>query len=414
MSKRTLSMFLAASLATTVLSGCSSGEQETVVSDTEVKTVEAVPVVKQAVQRTLVVSGTLEPWEETLVSFELGGRVLRLGKEQGDTVKEGEALGKLEDNDYQLQVQRAQTGVAQAEAGLSKVTSGAREQEIKQAELALDKAQINADKAQDDLKKMEQLYQQGAIPKDTWENAHLRVEIALKDVESAQTALSLAREGARKEDIAQTESLYQQQVIQKQQAVLALKKTTLVSPVSGTVIAKLVNEGQLVSGGTPVYRVGNVNQLKVILPVPDREIALWQPGAAVKLKLYEQERIGKVSKIYPSTNSGTGTVGVEVEVDNADRKWLVGQVITATYEIKGKEGLFVPVASVIRTGGEKPYVFLVKGKQAVKTEVETGQLAQGQLEILSGIEAGQTVVSKGADRLFDADAIEVLGGGETK
>ncbi|RXT01127.1 efflux RND transporter periplasmic adaptor subunit [Ammoniphilus sp. CFH 90114] len=414
MRNSTLTILLAATLTTTVLSGCSLGAKEAMVAEAEVKTVEAAPVSKQAIQRTLVVSGTLEPVEETLISFEIGGRITGLSKEQGDAVRAGEVLGKLEDQDYQLQVQRAQTGVAQAEAGLAKVNSGAREQEIKQAQLLVEKAQLNADKAQDDLKKIEELYQHGAVAKDTWENATLRVEIALKDLETAQNSLALTQEGARKEDIDQTQSLYQQQIVQKQQAELTLKKTTLVSSSTGTVIAKLVNEGQLVSGGTPVYRVGNVNQLKVILPVPDREISLWQIGAEVTIKLYDQERKGKVSKIYPSTNAGTGTVGVEVLVDNSDRKWLVGQVVTGSYEMKGKEGLFVPVASVIRTGGDKPYVFIVEGDKAVKTEVVIGQLVDGKLEILSGLQEGQMVVSKGADRLFDEDAIEVRAGGEQK
>ncbi|WP_134702504.1 efflux RND transporter periplasmic adaptor subunit [Ammoniphilus sp. YIM 78166] len=409
MKNRLMQGILVSILAVSLTTGCSLGAKEALVAEAEVKTVEALPVAKHTIQRTLVASGTLEPVEETLISFELGGRIIRLNKEQGDQVKAGEVLGKLEDQDYKLQVERATTGVAQAQAGLEKVSSGAREQELTQARLLVEKAQMNADKAQEDLVKMEELYLNGAIPKDTWENATLRAQVAIKDVEAARATLSLAEEGARKEDISQTESIVQQQVIQKQQAELALKKTTLVSPVGGTVIGKMVNQGQLVGGGTPAYRIGNVKQLKVVLPVPDREISLWQPGSSVTLKLYDQERKGTVSKNYPSTNAGTGTVGVEVLVDNADGKWIVGQVVTGSYEIKGKEGLFVPVASVIRTGGENPHVFVVEGERVVKTEVEIGQLAIDKLEIISGLQVGQSIVVKGVDRLFDGDAIEVRG-----
>ncbi len=414
MKRKSIYHLLSILTAGSLLSGCAAKGEEITLANADVKVVEATTTQIQTMNRILELSGSLEPMEDTLVSFEVGGRILQLNKEEGDSVKAGEILGKLDDADYKLQVQKAGTAVEQAQATLAKVQNGARQQELTQAQLLVDKAQVNNQKAQDDLKKMEQLYQNGAISKDTWENAQIRAEMAGKDLETTQASLSLAQAGARQEDKIQTSALYEQMVIQKEQAELAQQKASLQSPMTGTIIAKLASMGQLTGAGNPVYRVGRMDQLKAVLPVPDRDVSLWKIGDKIDVVLYGDKRIGTVQKVYPSTNAGTGTVGVEVVIDNADQKWLVGQVVRATHQIQNGKGLFVPVEAVVRSGGEKPFVFVVQNKKAIKTEVEIGQLRNNRLEIQAGLKEGQSLVTKGADRLFDGDAIEVVDGGKSK
>lgn len=414
MKRKSIYFVLSILTAGSLLAGCAVKGEEATLANAEVKVVETTTTQVQTINQILELSGTLEPVEDTLVSFEVGGRVLQLNKEEGDSVKAGEMLGKLDDADYKLQVQKAGTAVEQAQATLEKLQNGARQEELTQAQLLVEKAQVNEQKAQDDLKKMEQLYQSGAISKDVWENAQVRAEVAAKDLETAKTSLSLAQAGARQEDKTQTSALLEQMVIQKEQAVLSQQKTSLLSPITGTIITKIASVGELTSAGNPVYRVGRIDQLKVVLPVPDRDVSLWKIGSKVDIALYGEKRAGTVQKIYPSTNAGTGTVGVEVVVDNSDKKWLAGQVVKATHRISNGKGLFVPVEAVVRMGGEKPYVFVIQEGKAVKTEVEIGQLRDNQLEIVSGLKEGQSIVSKGADRLFDGDALEVVEGGGSK
>ncbi|MCI1093108.1 efflux RND transporter periplasmic adaptor subunit, partial [Stenotrophomonas maltophilia] len=99
---------------------------------------------------------------------------------------------------------------------------------------------------------------------------------------------------------------YNQAVIAKEVAATTLAKTQLRAPINGTIIAKLSSTGTMVSAGTPVYQVGNIDTLKVVLPVPDREISAWKEGETVSLDLYGQKRDGKVVKIFPATNQSTG------------------------------------------------------------------------------------------------------------
>ncbi|HJV46082.1 MAG TPA: efflux RND transporter periplasmic adaptor subunit [Bacillota bacterium] len=394
-------MLLATSLSG--ITGCSKAT-EAQKNEVQVKSVAMTKVAKQTIDQVTEVTGTLEASDQATVSFEVAGRIVKLNKDQGQTVQAGEFLGQLEDSDYQLGVQKAATAVEQAQASLEKVDNGARPQEIEQVKIGLERAQLNSVKAQDDLKKYEALYQSGAISKDAYDNIVLKAQLAEKDLQNAQSSLSVTVEGARKEDKESTLSTYQQMLVQKAQADLSLQKTTLKSPVTGTIISKLSSEGQMTSAGSPIYQIGNIGELKVVLPVPDREVANWSVGDSVNLDLYGDKREGKVQMIYPNTNAGTGTIGVEVRINNDDHKWFAGQVVKATHQRKGAQGLFVPVEAVVSTGA-KPYVFVVKDQKAAKTEVQTGQLMNNQLQILSGLSEGQTIVTKGADRLFDGDAI---------
>lgn len=389
-----------------------SEQQPAAAPEKEVKQVVVAAVKKEQAETVSELSGTLEPLEEAVVSFEVGGQLVEMAKNEGDKVKAGDVLARLNAQDYSLQVASSDAAVQQSAANLSKVNNGAREQEIAQARLLVEKATVALQKMQDDFKRIEQLYQQKAISQSEFETAQNGLTLAQKDLQNAQQAYSLVTQGARPEDKELSRATYNQAVIAKQVAASTLAKTQLRSPINGTIIAKLTSAGNLVGSGTPVYKVGNIDTLKVVLPVPDREISVWKEGETISLDLYGQKRDGKVTKIYPATNQSTGTIGVEVQVANSAHDWFAGQVVKATKTIKGQAGVYVPVEAVISRGKDDAHVFLNAGGKAVKTKVEIGQISNDKLEIKSGLKEGDQLIVKGVDRLFDGDPIESAGGNQ--
>ncbi len=323
----------------------------------EAKRVEIVKAKREKVTLLSELSATLQPGEEANVSFEVPGRVVEMPVKEGDHVSAGQVLARLDASDYSVQQSQTETDI--------------------------EKTMVKYQQAKEDLNRMEQLYSQKAISQIDYENARNNFIEAEKDYLQAQQAYSLKTD-----------------------------KNLLKSPISGTVIAKLSSVGQLVQAGDPVYSVGQVNPLQVLLPVPDRNISAWRVGNVVTISLYKESRKGNVIHIFPSTNQGTGTISVEVTVDNPKRDWHPGQVVTASRAVTEKEGLFVPVEAVLNRGEEKPYVFLAAGGKAVKTAVTTGELFDNRLEILSGLKEGEQVVIQGADRLFDGDPIQPSGGSQ--
>nr|WP_323958389.1 efflux RND transporter periplasmic adaptor subunit [Brevibacillus composti] len=387
-----------------------SNQEPAAETGSEVKKVVLATVKQEQAVKVTELSGTLAPLEEALVSFEVAGRITELTKNEGDTVKAGDVLARLDGSDYSLQVAAASATVQQTGATLAKVNNGAREQEITQARLLVEKATVAYNKAQDDFKRIERLYQEKAISQSEYENAQNYLTVAEKDLQNAQQAFSLVTQGARAEDKELTQASYKQAVVTQEIAASSLAKTQLRAPIDGTIIAKLTTEGSLVGIGSPVYRVGDIRTLKVVLPVPDREIFAWREGETITLDLYGQKRDAKVVKIYPAANQGTGTIGVEVQVANERKDWFAGQVVKAIKTVEGKTGLYIPVEAVISRGQGEAHVFVNQGGKAVKTAVTIGEINNNRLEITSGLKEGDQLVVKGVDRLFDGDPIEAAGG----
>ncbi|NPV89975.1 MAG: efflux RND transporter periplasmic adaptor subunit [Firmicutes bacterium] len=297
-------------------------------------------------------SGTLSPIEEASVSFEVAGRISEMYRQEGDQVKSGEALAEMNATEYSLQLAQAKNG--------------------------LEKAQVGYQKAKDDFARMDQMYKSGILSPSDFESARDRLTVAERDLALAEQSYSLVSEG----------------------------KNRLKAPISGTVIAKLASVGQLASSNAPVYRIGKIDQLKVLLPVPDSEIAGWKLGDSVTLLLYNQTREGTVTRVMPTTSQGTGAIGAEVTVDNAERDWFAGQVVRARRITDTREGIFLPVEAVLNHGGEKPYVFLGVEDRAVKTPVTIGRLMGNKLEILDGVALGDQVIVKGSNQVFNGSLIK--------
>lgn len=277
---------------------------------------------------------------------------------EGSNVNAGDILADLDQESYRLQVNIADAGGNKASVAYQQVLG--------------------------DCKRYEELYKAGAIALSQYETIKTQLAVAEQDMNSAAAA--------------------------REQATLALTNTQLKAPISGAILSKYVTAGQLIGAGTPAYQIGNLKNLKAILPVPDYEVAKWKVGDKVTVKLYENTKEGTITKIFPSTSQGTGTVSVEVNVDNKQKDWLPGQIITCVHTVEAKDAIYVPVDAVLSKGNSEPYVFVANGDKAVKTPVKQGKLKGDKIEISSGLSLGDKVVVKGANRLFDHDTIKTIEG----
>ncbi|MGM1021256.1 MAG: efflux RND transporter periplasmic adaptor subunit [Bacillota bacterium] len=464
--QRTISILtLSLSIA---IAGCSAGKEDAALSSAAQPVAVRTAIVKSSPLHTAYnLSGTLQAYEENTLAFQNGGTVASASLSVGTAVQKGAVIARLDDADYKLQVEQAAASIQEAQAGIdnaqanlqaaasaiqsadagitgaranvNKVNKGARAQEKQQAQAAVDKAQSAYNKAKTDSERTQKLFEAGAASASDNENARLNATAALKDLEQAKDSLSLLLEGATTEDhqsaqasfqdalagrskaLAASEQAaaskkqasanYEKALVAKGQAELALSRTRLISPVNGVILDKIVNTGDLVASGQAVYRIGSIDRLKVLLPVPDSEIRDWKKGQQVSVMLYEETRQGTVSNVYPSTSTNTGRVNVEIVISNPQRNWLPGQVIKAAHQVTDKNGILIPAEAVINTGS-KPFIFKdVQGK-AIKTPVELGnQVVENQLQIVSGLREGERIVIKGAETLFDGNAIQSGEGG---
>ncbi|MFW2504172.1 efflux RND transporter periplasmic adaptor subunit [Clostridium diolis] len=357
-------------------------------------------------------SGTLQPIDETTVSFEVSGTVNSVNVQEGSNVSINDILASIDSKNYELQVAQAQSGVDNAAATVSKTEKGARAQEIEQSKLRVDEAEKSYNQAVTDYNRNKALFEAGAISQSDYEKYQNAMTTAQNNMENTKQEYSLTAEGATDEEKKQAVAAYDQAKLVKEQADLSLSKTCLRSPMNGIIISKYISQGQLVSQGTQACKVGNIDKLKVTLPVPDYEISSWKVGDKITAKLYDDSMEGTVTNIFAATNESTGSINVEVTIDNPDHKWRAGQVVTCKHEAESGTSIFVPKGSVISNGNASPYVFLLQDDKAVKTDVEIGTLKNNKLEIKSGIKEDEKIVTEGADRLSDGDKVNVLGSDE--
>lgn len=439
----TLAVLLTFSL---ILSACSSGGGENAVAADAGRTVQTEQVKAEQLSSSTSLAGTLEAYDETVVSFQADGRVASISVNEGDTVQTGDVLAQLDTSDYELQASRADAALQQAdaalqsaaagvssakaqaqsaEASLKQLKSGARTQEREQAENAVELAQSAYDKSKTDAERITSLYGEGLVSLDDKEQADLALANAKTQLDNAKSQLSLIQEGATNEQLeaanasvaqanagvesalaskAQAEAARQDALAASEQAALMLSRTKLTAPVAGTVLEKMIVQGELTGSGQPAVRIGQLERLKALLPVPDGEIADWSTGQTVNVQLYGETRTAKVAKIYPVANADAGSVNVEIAIDNPELDWTPGQVIKAYRGSTGKTGITVPIEAVISSGSE-PYVFKVENGTAVKTEVETGELYDNRLLIVSGLSEGDVIVTSGASQLLNGDAV---------
>ena len=449
-----------------VLTACSSNDKagEGLQQDRNASIVELIEVQNQSIDYTYNLSGTLQPLEKATVIAQTSGEVKQVIAETGDAVQVGDILAVLDYEQIQLQLNQAKSGVAQAEgqveaakaaieaaeagrivaeaqvqaaeANLESVKKGATAQQRKQAENAVAQTEAAYNKVKADADRYEQLYKQGAISLSDYENIKLQLENAEKTYDNAKQALSAIEEGATAEQLKATEATLQQAKAGKQSALasisqakaalnqaeagynnaiavqeqteLALSKATITAPIEGIVLEKWVTASQIIGVGSPAYTIGFVEQLKVVLPIPDSQAYSWKVGQQVELQLNGNTRIGILQRIHPQTNMGTGTISAEVILDNPNHDWIPGQVINARRVNGDNQGILVPVEAVI-SFGDKPYVFCYVDGVAQKTTVELGdKLLGNQFHVIQGLKEGDKIVTSGADKLFDGDSIQIV------
>ncbi|WP_322904301.1 efflux RND transporter periplasmic adaptor subunit [Paenibacillus campi] len=339
----------------------------------------------------------------------------------------------------QAGVSAAEAQVEGAQAKQQGVLDGAREQEKQQARNAVSKAQAAYEQAKAAAERANALFQNGLLTKQDNEQAQTAFATAQDALNDAQQQLSLTLAGASNSDrasaasavkqaqvgvqsaqaqvsqanagieqaqasVQQAQASYDQANVSLAQAKLALSKSQLTSQVSGVVLEKDISVGQTVAAGTTAFTIGQINQLKVLLPVPDEQIAQWKVGQQVSLSLYDEQRTGRVTNIYPQTNDNTGTISVEVQLSNPKLDWKPGQVVKASRDVQSQTGIMVPVEAVVSMD-DAPYVYRSVNGKAVRTPVKTGQLMNNKLIITAGLKVGDTIVTSGADRLMDGESI---------
>jgi len=260
------------------------------------------------------VSGHVEA-SEIQVSAEVAGRIVELRVEEGDRVKRGDVIARLDTRDTELQIERLRADRAGAEAQLRLLQAGSRAEDVRQAEAQVEAslsevaaARAELKSAETDLERFESLLRANAGSQKQRDDAKARVDIARERVRGAEErvrggreALARLRAGARPQELDAARARVAG--VDAQIAVLDenLKDAQVVSPVDGIVTSKLADEGELVAPRTPLVLVTDLDHAWANLFVPEPLMPRLKIGqaATVYTDAGGQGIPGKITFISP-------------------------------------------------------------------------------------------------------------------
>lgn len=187
------------------------------------------------------------------LAFEQGGRVMDMLVEEGDHVKRGQLLARVDVTSLKLEADRLRAEIAAQEQNLLKMRNGNRPEEIARAEAALRTAEASLEQARRNDSRMASLRRGNSVSVQEWENARTSLRVALGQRDEAAHALALLREGFRAEDIAMAAAQ-----LDAARAVLAITQHNislgeLFSPTDAVVSSRLLEPGDMASSATPVF-----------------------------------------------------------------------------------------------------------------------------------------------------------------
>lgn len=174
------------------------------------------------------------------------------------------------------------------------------------------------------------------------------------------------------------------------------RTVTLFAPTSGVVVEKLVVPGQAAAAGAPLYTIADLSRVWVDVDVPEADADALRPGVGADIELTGRRGPsykGRVEFVHPLIDPTARTVRARVAVTNTDGVLKPGMYATVRITAPSRRALTVPASATINTG-ERSVVFVDMGAgRLMPHEVEVGRAAGDYVEILSGLEPGQRVVT---------------------
>lgn len=332
-------------------------------------------------ERTIPVTGSLLPLDQTPVSVQVAGRLQSIAVDLGSLVHEGDLLARVDGADYELKVKQSEAALGQARARVGLPLEGDDDRvdaenssSVKEARAVLEEAKANRDRIQ-------ALSRQGILSTSELETAAATYKVSLSRYEEA---LEEAR--IRMASLQQRRAEFE--IARKQ-----LADTYLLAPFDGAVQERRANVGEYLAVGTPVVVLVRTDPLRLRVEVSERDASRVRTGQVVRVTVegHTHEASGIVKRLSPAIVQGSRTLVVEADVP-AQNRLRAGAFARARIVIEGEDtAVTVPPEAVVTFAGLDKVFTVIEGK-AVEKRITVGDRGAGWVEVVAGVQAGDRVV----------------------
>ncbi len=354
------------------------------------------------------------------VAAKVVGKVKWIGVDKGDRVKEGQVMVRLEDDEYQAQLQQAKGQMAMLQAKLAEALHGSRPEEISQALANVDVGKADLANAKVTLDRTKGLVRDKVAPVQSLDDAQSRYDQAVHRLNALQKTYELVKLGPREEEIDALRGQVEQARGSLAYAETALANTVIRAPVTGTILERAVEKGEFVTTsfvgdrGAKGYVVSlaDLNDLEVELDISQNDFAKLhsgQHGTITTDAFPDRKYDGFIKEISPEANRQKATVQIKVKVSKPDdylRPEMNASVAFASDQkpddsaASAKPVILVP-ASALRDGA----VFVYLDGKAVRRAVKPGPTSGSGVEIESGLIGGEDLILDPPAGLKDGDKV---------
>jgi RND family efflux transporter MFP subunit len=343
-------------LALAACSGEARTEDETALAPVRIGTENVVTVKHDSIVVGPIVSGEIRAEHDATVRAEIGGSMTEVAVQEGQAVRKGALLGRIETRTLDDLRQSASSAVRSAENQLLV--------------------------ARRELERTEKLVQAGAL-------AARDLDVARTNVTSAEAQLADARSR-----LASTER--------------QIADTVLRAPIGGVVSTRYVNAGDVVSVGTELFQIIDPSSMRLEASVPSDDLSFLRVGAAVEFSVrgYEQTFRGRIQRIAPQADPVTRQVPIYVSIPNVEGRLVAGLFAEGRVVSQTADGLVVP-ANAVNTSDAVPWVLRVTDGKTERVPVALGLRDQRseRVQVASGLNEGDVLLRGAAQGITPGTAV---------
>lgn len=345
----------------------------------------AVTVVRAApadFRQTILLTGTLVPREEVLITPEIEGqRLVDVTADEGQRVEKGQVLARLETATLDAQLAQNDANLARSNAAIA------------QAESQILQAEARVEEARNAYSRAEPLRKQGYLSESTYDQREATAKTADAALVAARDGLKVARADKELAEAQRRELLWKR------------SRTDIKAPTDGIISRRNARIGGLASSvGDPLFRIIAAGEVELDAEVPEIQLARLQTGQPASISVAGLGDVrGRVRLVSPEIDRASRLGRVRILLEDLDRP-RVGSFARGTVLVAEGRGIAVPLSSV-QYQGDGARVQVVVDNRIVTRPVKTGLAAGDRVEITQGIADGDLVVARAGTFLRDGDRV---------
>jgi multidrug efflux pump subunit AcrA (membrane-fusion protein) len=372
--------------------------------------VEVAIVTQGLIEEKMLRTGDIAPYAQVTIYSKVQGWVEKINVREGDRVKVGQVLATLDAREAEATVAQSKASLEAAIARLKQIKATSEETVQSQ----IQQAKANLDLAEADLNRAKELLEKNFISRQQLDEARTKYSVAKA---AYDLALNSIRQKTWENDIALAEAQVQQAKATLDLNRAQLANLIILAPMNGKITKRYVDPGTMVKDTTPILALMDLDEVKMVVNVIEKEFVRLQKGQEVKVTVMafpNRTFQGRILIITPALELQSRTAEIQISIPNPG--YILNPGMFGRVEVllrSTPQATLVPIQALI-SDEDKDFVYVLKEGKAHRRPVQKGIVKDTFVEIIRGLNPGDQVVTAGQEFLRDGIPVSLAAKSEKK